>query len=242
MHKQRRASRSAPAKVTRVMSRCPLCRTNSATRPKALANPTTVAPRRTALVRLSFGPRPRGSPLPPPLRQSSGEREVTEVRLGHAPCRSQARGASPYAPELTETSALCNVAPGIMTGLVFPTMGENQGSIGCDMSISPGPPWVLGLISSFWFLTASRLTSRKTDTGASISAVIGATGCPGALIILSRRLLVLVGINGAGGRIRTRFDRPPGVHRIFLSYSSASPIASLDYVESAHSLHRLALV
>ncbi|KAL0124496.1 hypothetical protein PUN28_006383 [Cardiocondyla obscurior] len=35
MHKQRRASRSAPAKVTRVMSRCPLCRTNSATRPKA---------------------------------------------------------------------------------------------------------------------------------------------------------------------------------------------------------------
>jgi len=37
MHKQRRASRSAPAKVTRVMSRCPLCRTNSATRPKALS-------------------------------------------------------------------------------------------------------------------------------------------------------------------------------------------------------------
>lgn len=39
MHKQRRASRSAPAKVTRVMSRCPLCRTNSATRPKALSSP-----------------------------------------------------------------------------------------------------------------------------------------------------------------------------------------------------------
>lgn len=38
MHKQRRASRSAPAKVTRVMSRCPLCRTNSATRPKALSS------------------------------------------------------------------------------------------------------------------------------------------------------------------------------------------------------------
>jgi len=38
MHKQRRASRSAPAKVTRVMSRCPLCRTNSAhSRPKALS-------------------------------------------------------------------------------------------------------------------------------------------------------------------------------------------------------------
>lgn len=37
VHKQRRASQSAPAKVTRVMSRCPLCRTNSATRPKAAA-------------------------------------------------------------------------------------------------------------------------------------------------------------------------------------------------------------
>ena len=40
LHKQRRASQSAPAKVTRVMSRCPLCRTNSATRtrPKAVTS------------------------------------------------------------------------------------------------------------------------------------------------------------------------------------------------------------
>lgn len=43
MHKQRRASRSAPAKVTRVMSRCPLCRTNSATRPKAHSAPAAAA-------------------------------------------------------------------------------------------------------------------------------------------------------------------------------------------------------
>jgi hypothetical protein len=46
MHKQRRASRSAPAKVTRVMSRCPLCRTNSATRPKALSRVRSRAARR----------------------------------------------------------------------------------------------------------------------------------------------------------------------------------------------------
>lgn len=38
VHKQRRASQSAPAKVTRVMSRCPLCRTNSATRPKVVTS------------------------------------------------------------------------------------------------------------------------------------------------------------------------------------------------------------
>lgn len=40
MHKQRRASRSAPAKVTRVMSRCPLCRTNSAYSAESALSPS----------------------------------------------------------------------------------------------------------------------------------------------------------------------------------------------------------
>lgn len=95
LHKQRRASQSAPAKVTRVMSRCPLCRTNSAT-PK----PVT---------RSDSGAR-GGSAGENETAITRREREDDEVRLGRA-----VRQASPWPSEFTETAVLCNVPSGIMT-------------------------------------------------------------------------------------------------------------------------------
>lgn len=110
MHKQRRASQSAPAKVTRVMSRCPLCRTNSAHSAESVLSPSPLrrgAARRDAGREGEETDRPNPRPSAPSLASPRAGIRYWETREETLWLKASASAAQALAPERTE-SALCN--------------------------------------------------------------------------------------------------------------------------------------
>lgn len=107
MHKQRRASRSAPAKVTRVMSRCPLCRTNSAHSAESALSPSLLRRGASGRGTRGRGNRPTAPPPDPSTRVPSRWNPLLKDERGNPVVKSQCkRGAS--ARSGADESALCN--------------------------------------------------------------------------------------------------------------------------------------